>query len=272
MNEKIIEFINQSPQRSIFSYPWWLEAVTGNNYEYKYIENGGHIQSVLPIFETTKFGIKKLTPPPYTQFNGPLLPEMKGKYVTGLSNEHHILEEIALYLEKYNYIKIRCHPQLTNWLPFYWKSYEETARYTYLLPDISDPDLIWDNMRGNIRREIRKARKLVEVEQTQDVSVLLQLYKKTFVRQEKSLPHQEEMVRRIVSACQEREQGQILIAVDSDNRTHAAIFLVWDDRMAHYLIGGAEPELRNSGAQSFLLWEALNFLQPQVRMFNFEGS
>ena len=48
--------------------------------------------------------------------------------------------------------------------------------------------------------------------------------------------------------------------------------MVWDDYTAYYLIGGADPELRNSGASSLLLWEAIQFAAQVSRTFDFEGS
>jgi hypothetical protein len=44
----------------------------------------------------------------------------------------------------------------------------------------------------------------------------------------------------------------MFFAQDAEGRIHAALYLVWDASYAYYLLGGADPRLRGSGAQSLL--------------------
>ena len=53
---------------------------------------------------------------------------------------------------------------------------------------------------------------------------------------------------------------------------HAVAYVVWDEHAAFYLLGGADPELRTSGASSLLLWEALQRARSRTDVFDFEGS
>ena len=55
-------------------------------------------------------------------------------------------------------------------------------------------------------------------------------------------------------------------------RVHAAMLLVWDERRCYYLQGGGDPALRNSGAHSLLVWEAIQRAASKSRLFDFEGS
>jgi lipid II:glycine glycyltransferase (peptidoglycan interpeptide bridge formation enzyme) len=50
------------------------------------------------------------------------------------------------------------------------------------------------------------------------------------------------------------------------------LYLVFDARAAYYLIGGADPTLRASGAQNLLVWEAIQFASSVSKVFDFEGS
>ncbi len=47
------------------------------------------------------------------------------------------------------------------------------------------------------------------------------------------------------------------MARDSSGRVHTGCFVAWDASSAYYLLGGADPELRNSGAGSLALWRAI---------------
>ena len=42
--------------------------------------------------------------------------------------------------------------------------------------------------------------------------------------------------------------------------------------MAYYLQGGNHPDLRNSGAASLVMWEAIQFASTVTQQFNFAGS
>jgi hypothetical protein len=61
-------------------------------------------------------------------------------------------------------------------------------------------------------------------------------------------------------------------ATDSEGRKHAAIYVIWDHNCAYYLMGGANPLLRNSGATSLLIHTAISEMRAKVRYWDFEGS
>ena len=64
----------------------------------------------------------------------------------------------------------------------------------------------------------------------------------------------------------------MLIARDERGAIHAAVYLVWDGKTTYYLAGGADPELRTSGAHSLLIWEALLRSRTRSVEFDMTGS
>lgn len=211
--------------------------------------------------------------PPYTQTLGVLLPPASGKYGEQLARVHKLMEALIQELPAFDFCRIRLHPEIRNWLPFYWHGFQQYTRYTYLLPDISNLDEIWDNMRSHIRREIRKAKKQVEIIERDEIDLLVELQNKTFQRQNLKTGKRAKTIRRIWHSCRERRQGQLFFAQDAAQRFHAGLLLVWDDRTAYYLIGGTDPALRTSGAHSLLLWKAIQYASSKgLQVFNFEGS
>ena len=136
----------------------------------------------------------------------------------------------------------------------------------------ADLDALWSETRDNVRTDIKKAKKQVEVSETDDVEKFLALHRLTFSRQNQPLPHSEEMLRRVDAACAENGARKILLATGGDGRPHAAVYLVADSRTAYYLLSGSDAELRNSGAISHLLWEGICWASEQGKQFDFEGS
>ena len=64
-------------------------------------------------------------------------------------------------LPEYDSLKICLHWSFKNWMPFYWKGFTQTTRYTYQIRDIQNLDKVWDGFDQKIRTDIRKAEKAV---------------------------------------------------------------------------------------------------------------
>ena len=65
---------------------------------------------------------------------------------------------------------------------------------------------------------------------------------------------------------------KIFLAKDIDHNIHSGIFLVWTKKTVYYLIGGSNPEYRNSESMSLLMWESIKFASSFVDEFDFEGT
>lgn len=194
------------------------------------------------------------------------------KLTRRLSFEKDVLSELIeqlprtrRFMQKYSY-------ELTNWLPFYWNGYRQTTRYSYVISDIKDTDAVFREFRNNIRREIRKAGKHLKIVEENDLSDFYKLNKMTFSRQNEHPSYSFDYLKRIDAACREKECRKIWTAVDDQGCKHAVLYLVWDQFSAYYLMGGADPELRTSGASSLLMWTAIQFASGVTRQFDFEGS
>ncbi len=222
-----------------------------------------------------RLGIKVLSQPSLTQTLGPWLAEPpKGtKYAKRLAREKALMEALIDQLPDYQVFRQNFAPEITNCLPFYWKGFQQTTRYTYRLASLNDPEIIWSGFQENIRRDIRKAKKLgVVVERSSDIDAFLDVNELTFQRQGIRLPYSRSYVKHLFAACQAREAGTIFLARGKEGRVHAGNLLVWNEHCAYYLMGGGDPELRNSGATSLAMWHAIQFAATVSRIFDFEGS
>lgn len=258
----------------IFSQAWWLDAVAPGSWGEVAIEKGGQIHARLPYVIQRKHGLTLLTMPPLTQTLGPWLRPYSGKYVNRLSKEKQLMTELIEQLPRFDLFQQNFHYSITNWLPFYWKGFQQTTRYTYRLPDLSNLDAVWAGFQENIRREIRKAVNRFRLRVRDDLSIddFLPLNVQVFERQSKGLPYPISLVRRLDAACQTHTARRIFIAQDEQGRHHAGVYIVWDEQSAYYLMGGGDPELRSTGATSLCMWEAIRFAATVTKSFDFEGS
>ncbi len=260
----------------IFSQAWWLDAVCGQeSWDVAIAQKAGRINGCLPFFITKSMGFKIITMPPLTQTMGPWFRyPANQKYEKRLKFEKKVMSELISQLPNVLRFRQNFHYSVTNWLPFYWHGFQQTTHYTYVLDDLNAMNAIWVGLGENIRREIRKARKrfALRVVQNDDIDQFLKLNEMTFSRQGKKFPYRSSIVRKLDMACQQRQCRKILFAQDKKNQSHAAIYIVWDDNSTYYLMGGADPSLRNSGASSLLIWEAIKFASTVSKSFDFEGS
>lgn len=258
----------------LFAQSWWLDAVAGDQgWDVVLIEKGGRCVAALPYAIKCRFGLTLIGMPVLTQSLGPWVRYPEGQK-TGkrYAFEKDVFQALIDGLPKTHGFIQNFSPAVTNWLPFYWRGFVQTTRYSYVLSDLSCLDSLWNCLQENIRREIRKAAKVVIVDMDADIQTFIECHKKVFERQGIPLPYSLETVRRLDAAAAQRGQRRIFLARDAEGRVHAGVYLVWDEFRAYYLMGAGDPELRNSGATSLTMWEAIRFASTVTKSFDFEGS
>ncbi|GAA3904762.1 GNAT family N-acetyltransferase [Halomonas cibimaris] len=260
------------PTIPLFSQAWWLDAVAGDSWDVVLATKGEQVIGALPYVTRQKGRLTLLTQPPLTQTLGPWVRPSQKSYPKRLAYEKDVLGALADQLPRYHHYAQNWHCGCQNWLPFYWRGFEQTTRYTYRLP-MQEEEQLWKGLQENIRREIRKATNKLDVTVREGtLDELLALNEMTFVRQNRSAPYSRDFVKRLDAAAAARDARDCLVAEDAQGRLHAGAYIVRSVNTAYYLMGGGDPELRSSGATSLVLWEALCRQPEAVEVFDFEGS
>ena len=273
--DKYRTLCTQEPSIPLFSQAWWLDATAGEGvWDVALVEKGGTIVAAMPYVTRQRYGFTLLGQPALTQTLGPWLRETEGKSSTRLAQHKDWLQALIAQLPPFAHFIQNWHWKMGNWLPFYWAGFQQTTRYTYILQELSDEQELWQGLQENIRREIKKAGNRLQLRVRDDLTVddFLVLNRMTFARQNMALPYTEAFVHQLDQACAARQARKIFIAEDAQGRRHAGVYIVWDGNSAYYLMGGGDPELRNSGATSLCMWEAIKFAATVTQRFDFEGS
>ena len=258
--------------RTVFTEPWWLDAVAPGAWGEVVVDRGGRAAARMPWVKAKRRGMTLLVTPPLTKTLGPWIRPEPGRTTSRLEREKDLMNELIDGLPRCDYFEQNFHPSVTNWLPFHWRGFEAAARCTYVLPDLADLDAVWSGTRQNVRTDVRKAQKKLAIRDDLGLAEFLRLHEMTFTRQEMAMPYPRALVERVDAACAQRGRRKILFAADAAGAVHAAAYVVWDAQSAYYLMGGADPELRSSGAGSLVLWEAIRACAKVAPQFDFEGS
>lgn len=256
----------------IFQRDWWLDAVAPGAWAEARLERGGRLVARMPFVPRSRAGERVLGMPEWTQTLGPwIAPSLSANPAERNSDEIECLKELINRLPEHDYLEAQLHSCISNALPFYWTGCEILTRYSYVLKDLSNMDLIWGGMKDTTRNRIRKAQEKLSVSAEEDMGAYLELWRDVFKRRSIQCPSEAALIR-INEACAMRDQRRILFARDGTGRPHAALFLVWDQNSAYYLSSGSNADGRQTHAVSLLLWEAIRFASTRTKEFNFEGS
>ena len=259
-------------RNSIFQQPWWLNAAAPEAWNAVVVEKNGVVHARMPYTKKRRFGLVYLSCAQLAPILGPWIAPTGAKYAKALAHEKDLMFALIEQLPPHDYFLQNFHYSINNWLPFYWKGFNQTVRYTYVIEDLTDLARVWAGFMENIRREVRKASKQLKVRDDLGLEQFLDINTLTFKRKGKRLPYSREYVRRLDAACVTHNARRMFFAEDAHRRVHAAAYIVWDENSAYYLMGGVDPALMGSGAMSLVMWEAIQFVATVSRKFDFEGS
>lgn len=266
-------FVNESPQGSIFCKSWWLETVSGGAFDLLVLTKKGVLKAGIPFCykdsERYQIGVRVFTP----YYGLMLSPTEKQGYTAALSEDMDLQRKIIREFPTNVNINIAMHHDYTNWFPFYLSGYRQTTNYTYINKDIKSIENVWDNLRVNIRTDIKKAERngllFREVSSTDE---LWDLTVKTFDRQGLKTPLTKSLHDDLIRVTRDRDSGAVYLVCDEKGTVYSGAFVVWDSDSAYIVSSAADPNLRNVDVTSFMYRNVLKTVSQRVDKLNFCGS
>lgn len=287
--EQYKAFLTKQKYVPIFGQVWWLDACAGSvtklsppttpqtigwDVAIAKDENGNVIGAMPFAFRRRWFFFKTIDMPPLTPWF-PIIMSIPQdcKKTTLYAWEHNILKALLDNLDTTPMLSIMCESKMTNVLPFFWKNFSPLVRTTYIIDLQIDINTIFANFRENVRRNIRKAEKCLQVVERDDPLSFYNLCKHTLTRQNITILYSFEYWQHLYKAIKSHQAGQTLFAIDDNDVVHAAICIVWDEESVYYLIGGTDTDLRVSGAMSLLFWEVIQRSKAKgLKKFDLVGA
>ncbi|MBU3126097.1 GNAT family N-acetyltransferase [Clostridium tagluense] len=264
-------FVDKSPQGCIFAKSFWLDAV-GSKYDILgCFDKGDRMVAGMPITQNESGYI---TMPKLTQTLGIVFTDFSEmKYVKRISKEKDIIMDFVDNIPKFKNFDCSFHYNFTNWMPFMWKGYNEQTRYTYVIEGIQNIEVVRGEFADKTKSVITKAvNHNLKVMDNLTLSDMYSMLKKTFDRQNMKVPFDFEWFGRFDAIINKNNARKMFFTVDAQNNLHAALYLVYDKNCAYYLLGGADPEFRSSGAMYLNVFEAIKYSAGFTDKFDFEGS
>lgn len=276
MNNKATyrQFCSTQSDLPIFSQDWYLDAVCeGGDWEVIIIEKGGQIAATLPYFLKCKGPFSYVTMPHLTKFLGP---HIIARY-RATKHEAKLIQQLIEQLPSLAYFRQNLHYRYTNWLPFYWKSFQQQTAYSYHLSPLNDLTQVYNNIQADYRRQkIAKAETEFDLQLKTDLAIqdFHQVAAQSYQRQKLDFPVSISFLEKLAQATTKHQSGQCFFAVDQEGYIHSAAFLLWDQEAAYLLMIGDDPNYRSSGAGIWLVWQLIQYTSQTLGLntFDFLGS
>jgi hypothetical protein len=252
------EFVNESPQGTIFHTTNWLvtasKVLNENLNIYGFFE-GDNLVGGCALFSRKIKGLlsKATSSCLMTPYFGLIWKEINHNKVRKEERlQRECLTKFANILDEYkcDYIDIINPPGFIDLRPFTWNGWNSEIKYTYYLNT--------DNIKKSTdaRRSIKKAIKNeIVIDKSDDINEYYELFKETFSRQNLEPPASKELIKSIYHKLSSNNQAELWTARTSDGELAAAEIFVIDSKTPHRWTAATSTELRKTGAYSLLLDE-----------------
>lgn len=260
----------------VFSQAWWLDAVCGKDqWSVFLLGNGMDIKASLVYKIEESAEGRRIGRIPLTQTNGIWIKYgVNQGIISRQAYEEKIVNEICDHIESLGLVKYdqQYHYQYTNYLPFFWRYYSETTRYSYVIEDTRDMDKVRGEYSSKLRNKIHKAEKCLCVEEMTDKDQFYRINEMSFTRQGIEIPYSFEYFNNIYEACIEQNAGKLLCAKDIEGNVHSVAMIIWDKMSVYYLLNGTDPEFKSFQGNDLLIDRSIEEAHNLGLKFDFEGS
>lgn len=211
------------------------------------------------------------TDAPLTPFGGVcILPSESVKGKKQLLYRHSIIEALRDYLiTHFDAVRLTNSPGLVDIRPFTWDGWKSNVLFTNYL-------VLSDAVVGTTSRTVKNALKQaiksgITVEKRIDGALYYDLFQKTFHRQNLDPPVSKEFLGGMIAMINTRQIGEMWHATTPSGEIAASIVVLQDNRHAHAWSAASNPELRETGAHTYLFQEICKDLQNRgVKGFNLQ--
>ena len=258
-------------KNSLFEESWYLDAVAPDSWKEMIVDEKG--KKARFVYMTGKQrGFKSIHMPPLTPMLGIEFPASSRKRNTDLSNEKKFINQIIDQLPSNANIDISLHYSNEYILPWIWRGFLATPRFSYRIENINNVEDAFSNFQDATRNKVHKATPIIKIRDDIGIDVLNKLNSDIFERQGRKNPLSAELVNRLDETLREHNACRFLCAEDKEGHIHGCLYFVFDNHTVFQLMGGGFQEYRQSGAVPLLVLEGIRFAYQCGLTYDFEGS
>lgn len=264
-------FCNIEEELPIFFQDWYMNACAiDGSWEVILVYHDQQIIAVYTYFIKSKWNFKYITMPLFQKWMGLYINSNFRTYKW----EKRILQAVVQHLPQLDRFEQNLFPDIQNWSPFYWQSYQQTTYYTYQIDLLQSIEQIKSNIQGNVRRNIQQADALFHLKEELMPKTFYEINEMSFHRKDEQIPYQLSTFLQHHRMLQQHQSGKILAAQNKEGTICAVCYLIWDKQSCYYHLAGDVPFYRKQAVGIWLIWQAICYAKEKLQrsVFDFEGS
>jgi len=272
--EKYRAFCKKEKDIPLFNQDWWLDTVCDKGrWDVALVERNDEIIASMPYYIKKKIIFTAITLPTLTQTMGPYIKYPKGqKYTTSLSWDKKIMQELIEQLPKVDIFTQSCNYSITNLLPFYWKGYQLSIGYTYIIDELSNLEELFSNCSSSTRKEIKNAKKNgIKVIDSEDIETFYKINQITYKKQGIKIPYSLDFLKNLYQKGKEHNSVIMKFAV-KDDIIYSVRLYFYDKQRLYAVVGSSNRDIKLYGSEHLLDWEMIQFASRKSLIFDFKGS
>ena len=252
----------------LFHEHWWFDAACPGAWDVREIHRDGRIIASMAFHTFKKLGFTYITMPGLSRTLAPCINEQWTKPVTSRQNLTSVLGELIQALPKHDRFELCLPPNSELALPFALCGFRTTATFTFRFRG-SSSQTAWTAMEQKTRATVNSASRQFSAQIHDDFSRHERLAELN-AKARGGVRSDFTAVRRVFEACHKRDRCAIITAVNDDALDVASAIVIWDNENLHYWMSARLPGIC-SGANSLLIWKALELATDMERTFDLDG-
>ena len=259
------ELVLQSPTYNIFDTTLWLNTLSSAlkcNIKILGVFKGQNLVGGVAFNVIKRFGIKIANIPPMSAFNSChyILRETQHKDKLGKKIQDMLVTIAERLQNDFHYAVVTNHPDFKDVNAFKWKDWRQNILYSYRVP-LNNVDL--SLISASKRRQVKKAqKKLIAIEEIKEIVPIYDIIEQTYIRQNLKCPltldemtgiYKKMSNNIVILAAKEPVNGKCIA-------TDIAI-IDYKRKYAYSLVNAYDSEFADSGANSLVLWEGIEFFK-----------
>lgn len=259
------ELVLQSPTYNIFDTTLWLNTLSSVlkcNIKILGVFKGQNLVGGVAFNVIKRFGIKIANIPPMSAFNSChyILRETQHKDKLGKKIQDMLVTIAERLQNDFHYAVVTNHPDFKDVNAFKWKDWRQNILYSYRVP-LNNVDL--SLISASKRRQVKKAqKKLIAIEEIKEIVPVYDIIEQTYIRQNLKCPltldemtgiYKKMSNNIVILAAKEPVNGKCIA-------TDIAI-IDYKRKYVYSLVNAYDSEFADSGANSLVLWEGIEFFK-----------
>ncbi len=277
--EEYKRFIKNRSDIPIFFRDWWLDIVSeGKTWDVILIKDKeGCIKLVLPFVIHKQYNFKISVQPPLTPYLGAIIfpPLQKLRRVKRYSYEQQLLERLAddLHARKLLYFNQLFAFDFSNWKALYWKDYQQTTYYRFVLDNIKDKETTLAGFKYSKRYELNKFEQSENtIEEGENAGLMYDLILSSYGDHQGKVPFSKRLYLKLDQAIQKHGHRKIFFAKNKEGQIIAGVLLIIDFDCAYLLNTGMDYQYKDSTVKTALIWHSIRYASKFVDRYDFCGS